>query len=95
MVPELSVIKRIESGEYFIYHHPESVDISRLCRSAILLPEVLGIQQLWCHVEGSTASSVRGHLSWSARGESRKSEVGKASSSGCFVSNQDVVLQSF
>ena len=79
------VIKRIASGEYFIYHHTKRVHIRRLCRSAILLPELLGSQQLWGHAESRATSSDRSHFSWSTWREGRKPEVSKASLSGHFV----------
>ena len=62
-------MERVKSGEYFVYHHPQSVDICRLRRPAARFPELPGIQQLRGHEVGRATSSGRGHPPWSARGE--------------------------
>ena len=87
ILPKLLVMERVQSGEYFVYHHPQSVDIRRSRRPAARFPELHGIQQLRGHVGGCAATGGCGHLSWSTRCEGRESKVGEASLNRCFVCN--------
>ena len=89
----LSLMKWLESSKYFVYHHPQSIDIRRLCGPGIPSTENCRGQQFWSHEDECTASCDRSHLSLRARSEGRKSEVCQTSSRRRFVVNQDVLLQ--